>query len=144
MVKKNSRDLIGYGMNGKKISLSLIIRRFLAVFIFFSIAFGIISDFLSGNFTGESISGALVGLVIVIFLSRSPRSKQRSSYEVDSKETLENDEDIYDQETLEEFEKFETNEIDTNDVTNVNRQYNTVRDDESLFIRLFKKRTDRI
>ena len=29
-------------MNGKKISLSLIIRRFLAVFIFFSIAFGII------------------------------------------------------------------------------------------------------
>ena len=131
-------------MNGKKISLSLIIRRFLAVFIFFSIAFGIISDFLSGNFTGESISGALVGLVIVIFLSRSPRSMQRSSYEVDSKETLENDEDIYDQETLEEFEKFESDEIDTNAVTNVNRQYNPVRDDESIFVRLFKKRTDRI
>ena len=102
-------------MNGKKISLSLIIRRFLAVFIFFSIAFGIISDFLSGNFTGESISGALVGLVIVIFLSRSPRSMQKSSYEVD-----------------------------TNAVTNVNRQYNPVRDDESFFVRLFKKRTDRI
>ena len=131
-------------MNGKKISLSLIIRRFLAVFIFFSIAFGIISDFLSGNFTGESISGALVGLVIVIFLSRSPRSMQRSSYEVDSKETLENDEDIYDQETLEEFEKFESDEIDTNAVINVNRQYNPVRDDDSFFIRLFKKRTDRI
>ena len=131
-------------MNGKKISLSLIIRRFLAVFIFFSITFGIISDFLSGNFTGESISGALVGLVIVIFLSRSPGSMQRSSYEIDSKETLENDEDIYDQETLEEFEKFETNEIDTNDVINVNKQYNPVRDDESFFIRLFKKRTDRI
>ena len=131
-------------MSGKKISLSLIIRRFLAVFIFFSIAFGIISDFLSGNFTGESISGALVGLVIVIFLSRSPRSMQRSSYEVDSKETLENDEDIYDQETLEEFEKFESDEIDTNAVINVNRQYNPVRDDESLFVRLFKKRSDRI
>ena len=131
-------------MNGKKISLSLIIRRFLAVFIFFSIAFGIISDFLSGNFTGESISGALVGLVIVIFLSRSPRSMQRSSYEVDSKETLENDEDIYDQETLEEFEKFESDEIDTNAVINVKRQYNPVRDNESFFVRLFKKRTDRI
>ena len=131
-------------MNGKKISLSLIIRRFLAVFIFFSIAFGIISDFLSGNFTGESISGALVGLVIVIFLSRSPRSMQRSSYEVDSKETLENDEDIYDQETLEEFEKFESDEVDTSAVKNVNRQYNPVRDDESFFVRLFKKRTDRI
>ena len=131
-------------MNGKKISLSLIIRRFLAVFIFFSIAFGIISDFLSGNFTGESISGALVGLVIVIFLSRSPRSMQRSSYEVDSKETLENDEDIYDQETLEEFEKFESDEIDTNAVININRQYNPVRDNESFFVRLFKKRTDRI
>ena len=131
-------------MNGKKISLSLIIRRFLAVFIFFSIAFGIISEFLSGNFTGESISGALVGLVIVIFLSRSPRSMQRSSYEVDSKETLENDEDIYDQETLEEFEKFESDEIDTNAVINVKRQYNPVRDNESFFVRLFKKRTDRI
>ena len=131
-------------MNGKKISLSLIIRRFLAVFIFFSIAFGIISDFLSGNFTGESISGALVGLVIVIFLSRSPRSMQRSSYEIDSKETLENDEDIYDQETLEEFEKFESDEIDTNAVININRQYNPVRDNESFFVRLFKKRTDRI
>jgi len=131
-------------MNGKKISLSLIIRRFLAVFIFFSIAFGIISDFLSGNFTGESISGALVGLVIVIFLSRSPRNMQRSSYDEDSKETLENDEDIYDQETLEEFEKFESDEIDTNAVINVKRQYNPVRDNESFFVRLFKKRTDRI
>ena len=131
-------------MNGKKNSLSLIIRRFLAVFIFFSIAFGIISDFLSGNFTGESISGALVGLVIVIFLSRSPRSMQRSSYDEDSKETLENDEDIYDQETLEEFEKFESDEIDTNAVINVKRQYNPVRDNESFFVRLFKKRTDRI
>ena len=69
---------------------------------------------------------------------------QRSSYEVDSKETLENDEDIYDQETLEEFEKFESDEVDTNAVTNVNRQYNPVRDDESFFVRLFKKRTDRI
>ena len=131
-------------MNGKKISLSLIIRRFLAVFIFFSIAFGIINDFLSGNFTGESISGALVGLVIVIFLSRSPRNMQRSSYDEDSKETLENDEDIYDQETLEEFEKFESDEIDTNAVINVKRQYNPVRDNESFFVRLFKKRTDRI
>ena len=131
-------------MNGKKISLSLIIRTFLAVFIFFSIAFGIISDFLSGNFTGESISGALVGLVIVIFLSRSPRNMQRSSYDEDSKETLENDEDIYDQETLEEFEKFESDEIDTNAVINVKRQYNPVRDNESFFVRLFKKRTDRI
>ena len=131
-------------MNGKKVSLSLIIRRFLAVFIFFSIAFGIISDFLSGNFTGESISGALVGLVIVIFLSRSPRNMQRSSYDEDSKETLENDEDIYDQETLEEFEKFESDEIDTNAVINVKRQYNPVRDNESFFVRLFKKRTDRI
>ena len=131
-------------MNGKKNSLSLIIRRFLAVFIFFSIAFGIISDFLSGNFTGESISGALVGLVIVIFLSRSPRNMQRSSYDEDSKETLENDEDIYDQETLEEFEKFESDEIDTNAVINVKRQYNPVRDNESFFVRLFKKRTDRI
>ena len=125
-------------------TISLIIRRFFAVFIFFSIGFGIVNDFMSGDFSGESVNGALVGLVIVYFLSRSPRNTQKDSIEESSTESLEEDADIYDEETLKEFEKFETDNKDLTDVIKGNKSYNPVRDNESLFVRLFKGRSDRI
>ena len=125
-------------------TISLIIRRFFAVFIFFSIGFGIVNDFMSGDFSGESVNGALVGLVIVYFLSRSPRNTQKDSIEESSTENLEEDADIYDEETLKEFEKFESDNKDLTDVVKGNNSYNPVRDNESLFVRLFKGRSDRI
>ena len=125
-------------------TISLIIRRFLAVFIFFSIGFGIVNDFMSGDFSGESVNGALVGLVIVYFLSRSPRNTQKDSIEESSTENLEEDADIYDEETLKEFEKFESDNKDLSDAIKGNKSYNPVRDNESLFVRLFKGRSDRI
>ena len=125
-------------------TISLIIRRFFAVFIFFSIGFGIVNDFMSGDFSGESVNGALVGLVIVYFLSRSPRNTQKDSIEESSTENLEEDADIYDEETLKEFEKFESDNKDLTDVIKGNKSYNPVRDNESLFVRLFKGRSDRI
>ena len=125
-------------------TISLIIRRFFAVFIFFSIGFGIVNDFISGDFSGESVNGALVGLVIVYFLSRSPRNTQKDNIEESSTENLEEDADIYDEETLKEFEKFETDNKDLTDVIKGNNSYNPVRDNESLFVRLFKGRSDRI
>ena len=125
-------------------TISLLIRRFFAVFIFFSIGFGIVNDFMSGDFSGESVNGALVGLVIVYFLSRSPRNTQKDSIEESSTENLEEDADIYDEETLKEFEKFETDNKDLTDVIKGNKSYNPVRDNESLFVRLFKGRSDRI
>ena len=125
-------------------TISLIIRRFFAVFIFFSIGFGIVNDFMSGDFSGESVNGALVGLVIVYFLSRSPRNTQKNSIEKSSAENLEEDADIYDEETLKEFEKFESDNKDLTDVIKGNNSYNPVRDNESLFVRLFKGRSDRI
>ena len=131
-------------MKTKRMTISLIIRRFLAVFIFFSIGFGIVNDFMSGDFSGESVNGALVGLVIVYFLSRSPRNTQKDSIEESSTENLEEDADIYDEETLKEFEKFETDNKDLTDVIKGNKSYNPVRDNESLFVRLFKGRSDRI
>ncbi len=131
-------------MKTKRMTISLIIRRFFAVFIFFSIGFGIVNDFMSGDFSGESVNGALVGLVIVYFLSRSPRNTQKDSIEVSSTENLEEDADIYDEETLEEFEKFESDNKDLTDVIKGNNSYNPVRDNESLFVRLFKGRSDRI
>ena len=131
-------------MKTKRITISLIIRRFFAVFIFFSIGFGIVNDFMSGDFSGESVNGALVGLVIVYFLSRSPRNTQKGSIEESSTENLEEDADIYDEETLKEFEKFESDKKDLTDVIKGNNSYNPVRDNESLFVRLFKGRSDRI
>ena len=125
-------------------TISLIIRRFFAVFIFFSIGFGIVNDFISGDFSGESVNGALVGLVIVYYLSRSPRNTQKDSIEESSTEYLEEDADIYDEETLKEFEKFESDNKDLTDIIKGNNSYNPVRDNESLFVRLFKGRSDRI
>ena len=130
-------------MKTKRMTISLIIRRFFAVFIFFSIGFGIVNDFMSGDFSGESVNGALVGLVIVYFLSRSPRNTQKDSIEESSTENLEEDADIYDEETLKEFEKFESDNKDLTDVIKDNNSYNPVRDNESLFVRLFKGRSDR-
>ena len=131
-------------MNSKRINISLIIRRFFAVFIFFSIGFGIVDDFMSGEFSGESVNGALVGLVIVYFLSRSPRNSKKESNKESSTENLEEDSDIYDEETLKEFEKFESDNKDLTDVVKGNNSNNPVRDNESLFVRLFKGRSDRI
>ena len=126
-----------------KISLVLVIRRFFAVFIFFTIAFGIIDDFLNGNFTEDSVSGALVGLVIVYFLSRTPKNLRSSTNNDVGTEKLEKDEDIYDKETLEEFKKFDSeNDNIVKEVKNKN-SYNPVKDEENILSRMFKGRTDR-
>jgi hypothetical protein len=126
-----------------KISLVLVIRRFFAVFIFFTIAFGIIDDFLNGNFTEDSVSGALVGLVIVYFLSRTPKNLRSSTNNEVGTEKLEKDEDIYDKETLEEFKKFDSeNDNIVKEVKNKN-SYNPVKDEENILSRMFKGRTDR-
>ena len=125
------------------ISIALVIRRFFAIFVFFSIAFGIIDDFLSGNFTGDSISGAFVGLVVVYFLLRTPKSLRTKNNEDVITENLEKDEDIYDEETLEEFKKFDTESKKTiKEVLNKN-SYNPVKDEDNFLARMFKGRTDR-
>ena len=126
-----------------KISIALVIRRFFAIFIFFSIAFGIVDDFLSGNFTGDSISGAFVGLVVVYFLLRTPKSLRTANNEDVITENLEKDEDIYDKETLEEFKKFDTESKNTiKEVQNKN-SFNPVKDEDNFLSRMFKGRTDR-
>lgn len=126
-----------------KISTVLVLRRFFAGFVFFSIAFGIIDDFRTGNFTGDSVSGALVGLVIVYFLSRTPKRLRASTNEDISTEKIEKDEDIYDEETLEEFEKFDSEYTSMNKEVKNTNSYNPVKDDENILARMFKGRTDR-
>ena len=126
-----------------KISTVLVLRRFFAGFVFFSIAFGIIDDFRTENFTEDSVSGALVGLVIVYFLSRTPKRLRASTNEDASAEKIEKDEDIYDEETLEEFEKFDSEYTSMNKEVKNTNSYNPVKDEENILARMFKGRTDR-
>ena len=131
-------------MNTKpKFSIVLVIRRFFAIFVFFSIAFGIVDDFLSGNFTGETVNGAVVGLIIVFFLSRTPKSLKEKKNNEEIIDVVEEDKDIYDEETLEEFETFDDQYEKFDDVRINKKSYSPVKDSENIFIRIFKGKTDR-
>ena len=132
-------------MNKKpKLSLSKVIRRFFSIFLLFSIVSGIINDILSGNFSGETIGGAIGGLVIVFFLSGIFRSSKTPSSDDGSKETMEEDKDIYDEETLQEFEKFDSEKVVVKEIEKNNKSYNPIKDKESFLVRIFRGRVDRI
>ena len=131
-------------MNTKpKFSIVLVIRRFFAIFVFFSIAFGIVDDFLSGNFTGETVNGAVVGLIIVFFLSRTPKRLKETKNNEEIIDVVEEDKDIYDEETLEEFETFDDQYEKIDDVRINKKSYSPVKDGENILIRIFKGKTDR-
>ena len=132
-------------MNKKpKLSLSKVIRRFFSIFLLFSIVSGIINDILSGTFSGDSIGGAVGGLVIVFFLSGIGRRSKAPTSDDGSKETMEEDKDIYDEETLQEFEKFDSEEVVVKKSDTTNKSYNPIKDKESFLVRMLRGRTDRI
>ena len=132
-------------MNKKpKLSLSVVIRRFFSIFLLFSIVSGIINDILSGTFSGDSIGGAVGGLVIVFFLSGIGRRSKTPTSDDGSKETVEEDKDIYDDETLQEFEKFDSEEVVVKKSETTNKSYNPIKDKESFLVRMLRGRTDRI
>jgi len=132
-------------MNKKpKLSLSKVIRRFFSIFLLFSIVSGIINDISSGTFSGDSIGGAVGGLVIVFFLSGIGRRSKAPTSDDGSKETMEEDKDIYDEETLQEFEKFDSEEVVVKKSETTNKSYNPIKDKESFLVRMLRGRTDRI
>ena len=132
-------------MNKKpKPSFSLVIRRFFSIFLLFSIVSGIVNDILSGTFSGDSIGGAVGGLVIVFFLSGIFRRSKTPNSDDDSKETMEEDKDIYDEETLQEFEKYDSEEVVVKEIEKNNKSYNPIKDKESFLVRIFRGRVDRI
>ena len=132
-------------MNKKpKLSLSTVIRRFFSIFLLFSIVSGIINDILSGTFSGDSIGGAVGGLVIVFFLSGIGRRSKTPTSDDDPKETTEEDKDIYDEETLQEFEKFDSEEVVVKESEITNKSYNPIKDKDSFLVRIFRGRVDRI
>ena len=132
-------------MNKKpKLSFSKIIRRFFSIFLLFSIVSGLINDILSGTFSGDSIGGAIGGLVIVFFLSGIGRRSKTPTSDDGSKETVEEDKDIYDDETLQEFEKFDSEEVVVKESETTNKTYNPIKDKDSFLVRIFRGRVDRI
>ena len=132
-------------MNKKpKLSLSKVIRRFFSIFLLFSIVSGLINDILSGTFSGDSIGGAVGGLVIVFFLSGIGRRSKTPTSDDGSKETVEEDKDIYDDETLQEFEKFDSEEVVVKESETTNKTYNPIKDKDSFLVRIFRGRVDRI
>ena len=132
-------------MNKKpKPSFSLVIRRFFSIFLLFSIVSGIINDILSGTFSSDSIGGAVGGLVIVFFLSGIFRRSKTPNSDDGSKVTIEEDKDIYDEETLQEFEKYDSEEVVVKEIEKNNKSYNPIKDKESFLVRIFRGRVDRI
>ena len=132
-------------MNKKpKPSFSLVIRRFFSIFLLFSIVSGIINDILSGTFSSDSIGGAVGGLVIVFFLSGIFRRSKIPNGDDGLKETMEEDKDIYDEETLQEFEKYDSEEVVVKEIEKNNKSYNPIKDKESFLVRIFRGRVDRI
>ena len=132
-------------MNKKpKPSFSLVIRRFFSIFLLFSIVSGIINDILSGTFSSDSIGGAVGGLVIVFFLSGIFRRSKTPNSDDGAKETMEEDKDIYDEETLQEFETFDSEEVVVKEIEKNNKSYNPIKDKESFLVRIFRGRVDRI
>ncbi len=144
----------------KKRSTGLLIRRFLAGYIFLSVVVQLIVEISEGEFSGRSLDDVFFGLLIVFFLafySRKKKVNQEPEEELDNLtvnteyEDTENI-DILDQENIQsddeniEFENLETQidkvDIKTGDV-NPPSGYNPVKDNEGIFSRLFKGRNNR-
>ena len=144
----------------KKRSIALLIRRFLAGYIFLSVVVQLIVEISEGEFSGRSLDDLFFGLLIVFFLavySRKKKVDQEPEEELEQPTINTNYEDtenidILDQEDIQsynediEIENLETQndevDIKTEDV-NQPSGYNPVKDNEGIFSRLFKGRNNR-
>ena len=144
----------------KKRSVGLLIRRFLAGYIFLSVVVQLIREILEGEFSGQSLDDLAFGLLIVFFLafySRKKKVDQGPEEDLEQPTVIANNEDtentdILDQEDIQnydediEIENLETQidevEIKTED-ENPPSGYNPVKDSEGIFSRLFKGRNNR-
>ena len=144
----------------KKKSVGLLIRRFLAGYIFLSVVVQLIGEISEGEFSGRSLDDLAFGLLIVFFLafySRKKKVDQEPEVELHQPKINTNYEDaenidILDQDDIQsydadiEIENLETQidevEIKTEDV-NPPSGYNPVKDNEGIFSKLFKGRNNR-
>ena len=144
----------------KKRSTGLLIRRFLAGYIFLSVVVQFIGEISKGEFSGRSLDDLFFGLLIVFFLafySRKKKVNQEPKEGLEQPTVSRNYEDTenidilvqedtqsYDDDI--EIENLETQidevEIKTEDVKPPSG-YNPVKDNEGIFSKLFKGRNNR-
>ena len=144
----------------KKKSTGLLIRRFLAGYIFLSVVVQFIGEISKGEFSGRSLDDLFFGLLIVFFLafySRKKKVNQEPEDELEQPTVNTNyedteDIDILDQEGIQSYdEDIETENLETqideveikNEDINPPSGYNPVKDNEGIFSRLFKGRNNR-
>lgn len=144
----------------KKRSTGLLIRRFIAGYIFLSVVVQFIGEISKGEFSGRSLDDLFFGLLIVFFLafySRKKKANQEPEEELEQPRVNTNYEDTENIDTLDkediqsyneniEIENLES-QIDEVEIKteNVNQPsgYNPVKDNEGIFSRLFKGRNNR-
>ena len=144
-----------------KRSFGIIIRRFLAGFLLFSIVMGLIEDITSGNFSRTSMDGFALGLIIVFFLAFYSRKNNKSKKVEFEDETIQPDNELLEEIDIVQDEEiqistenlnFENIENEINDVENdikdnntikPSSKYNPINDRESMISRLFKGRNNR-
>ena len=144
----------------KKRSTGLLIRRFIAGYIFLSVVVQFIGEISKGEFSGRSLDDLFFGLLIVFFLafySRKKKANQEPEEKLEQPRVNTNYEDTENIDTLDkediqsyneniEIENLES-QIDEVEIKteNVNQPsgYNPVKDNEGIFSRLFKGRNNR-
>ena len=131
-----------------KRSIGLIIRRIIAVFLFFSTISGVVDAVVTNSFSDDIIGGVFVSLLIIYYLARSPKKNPANSdAEIDNSNSDEIDNDLEMEELNQELDKsrdeLESEKIKTNyNLARVNKS-NPIRDKQSFLSRLFQGRTDR-
>ena len=144
----------------KKRSTGLLIRRFLAGYIFLSVVVQFIGEISKGEFSARSLDDLFFGLLIVFFLafySRKKKAHQEPEEKLEQPRVNTNYEDTKNIDTLdkEDIQSYDKNieienlesQIDEVEIKteNVNQPsgYNPVKDNEGIFSRLFKGRNNR-
>ena len=144
----------------KKRSTGLLIRRFIAGYIFLSVVVQFIGEISKGEFSGRSLDDLFFGLLIVFFLafySRKKKANQEPEEKLEQPRVNTNYEDTENIDTLdkEDIQSYDENieienlesQIDEVEIKteNVNQPsgYNPVKDNEGIFSRLFKGRNNR-
>lgn len=134
------------------------IRRFFAIFLLFSTIQGVISDYEKGVPLSEIISGAVLMVIIVFFLVK-PSKKKNKTLEVENLDSEKFDEPItidenfdnmntFDvEEQFEDIEDFSDNQPTEDTKNNFKqkkvRRNNPINDKQSLLSRIFQGKTER-
>ena len=134
------------------------IRRFFAIFLLFSTIQGVISDYEKGVPLSEIIPGAVLMLIIVFFLVK-PSKKKNKKLEVENFDKEKKDDPIRIDQNFDNLETFEIGEqfedieefSDNQPTEDTNNNYtqkkvrrnNPINDKQSMLSRIFQGKTER-